>query len=114
MDSDSDRDGDGDIGGVGGRFDLPRPALARRRAALGTHVASLADVAADVARKLRGRTAATLPAPDAETRAQQAALLGRGVAPGVLGDADAELADAVIALRLAHDEAAVGELRAAA
>lgn len=85
---------------------------------LGVAVASLSDAAA----RLAGRNAAgagadavaTLPAADAETRAQQAALLGRPVVTAPLTGADAALADAVIALRLHHDDAAVAELRRAA
>lgn len=54
----------------------------------------------------------TLPAPDATTRAQQRDLLGRPVDP--LQPTDHPLADAMIALRLIHDDAAITELRAAA
>jgi Xaa-Pro aminopeptidase len=66
--------------------------------------------------RLLGRdvAVATLPAPDAETRGQQSALLGRPIVPGPLKGADEILADAVIALRLRHDDAAVAELRSAA
>lgn len=53
---------------------------------------------------------ATLPAPDLATRLAQAERLGRPLG-GPLDDA---LADAVIRLRLRHDEAAIAELRAAA
>ncbi len=62
----------------------------------------------------RGDDTATLPAPDLETCRDLSELLGRAVAPGVLADVDGPLADAVIALRLVHDDAAQAELRAAA
>ena len=65
---------------------------------------------------------ATVPAVDPLTRHQQAARLGRPWAghdddelgPPVLADADAALADALVALRLQHDPAALELLRAAA
>jgi Xaa-Pro aminopeptidase len=79
-------------------------------AALGVRVEPLESLPAN----LRGRTIATLPAIDGETRAQQATLLGRAIAPRTFSDADAALADAVITLRLQHDDAAVRELRRAA
>jgi Xaa-Pro aminopeptidase len=60
------------------------------------------------------RDIATLPAPDAETRSQQSALLGRPIATAALTGPDGALADAVIQLRLRHDDAAVAELRLAA
>ncbi len=63
---------------------------------------------------LAGHDAATLPAPDLETCAAAARLLGRPVASGQFNETDAALADAVIALRLQHDDAAVNELRSAA
>ncbi len=61
-----------------------------------------------------GRVVATLPAPDAASRSLQTALLGREVQPGRLDDLDARLADAIIALRLVHDEKAQDGLRRAA
>jgi Xaa-Pro aminopeptidase len=63
---------------------------------------------------LGGRAVATLPAPDAETRRQQAALLGRPIEVRAFSEGDAAVADAVIALRLRHDEAALRELSRAA
>jgi Xaa-Pro aminopeptidase len=57
---------------------------------------------------------ATLPAPDSESRAAQEVLLGRPLAPGRLDPVDEPLADAVIALRLRHADAAVADLRLAA
>jgi Xaa-Pro aminopeptidase len=79
-------------------------------AALGVEVA----VRPPTHERLDGRNVATLPAADAETRAQQSALLNRPIALGRLNDDDHVLADAVIALRLKHDEAAIAELRIAA
>jgi Xaa-Pro aminopeptidase len=63
---------------------------------------------------IRGRAVATLPAPDLETCAEQSRLLGREIRRGVLDVLDAPLADALIELRLVHDDAAVAELRRAA
>ena len=75
---------------------------------LGLKVRSI-DELADV---VKGRPLATLPAPDAATRAQQHALLGRDI--GELTDLDAPLADGMIACRLRHDDAALDGLRHAA
>jgi len=63
---------------------------------------------------IRGRAVATLPAPDLETCAEQSRLLGREIRRGVLDVLDAPLADALIELRLVHDDAAIAELRRAA
>ncbi len=63
---------------------------------------------------VRGRAVATLPAPDLETCAEQSRLLGREIRRGVFDVLDAPLADALIELRLVHDDAAVAELRRAA
>jgi Xaa-Pro aminopeptidase len=63
---------------------------------------------------LGGRTVATVAAPDSATRSQQTALLGREIAPASFVDEDLPLVDALIALRLVHDEAAVEGLRRAA
>ena len=79
--------------------------------ALGVRTATLADLES----RLRKRgNVATLPAVDAETSAQQSSLLGRPIVAGQLHGSDAALADAIIELRLQHDEAAVAELRLAA
>ncbi|HEX2659295.1 MAG TPA: aminopeptidase P family protein, partial [Polyangia bacterium] len=88
----------------------PQRSLADLQASLGVPVAPLAALPATLDR----RSAATLPAPDAPSREQQTALLDRPILPGRFSDADAALADAVIALRLHHDDAAVAELREAA
>jgi Xaa-Pro aminopeptidase len=57
---------------------------------------------------------ATLPAPDFETNAVLTQLLGRPVARETFASIDEPLADGLIQLRLAHDDAAVAELRLAA
>ncbi len=56
----------------------------------------------------------TLPAPDMETNAELAALLGRDVRYGRLAAQDEKLADALISLRLHQDADAARELRLAA
>jgi Xaa-Pro aminopeptidase len=56
----------------------------------------------------------TLPAPDAETNAELSSLLGRDVRYGRLAAQDERLADALVSLRLRHDEEAARELRLAA
>src|SRR5690606_19967443 len=66
-----------------------------------------------------GEVVATLPSAEPLTRVDQCRLLGRtwpgDRAPGVggLGPVDLALADAMIALRLCHDEAAVEMIRRA-
>jgi Xaa-Pro aminopeptidase len=77
---------------------------------LGCPVRALPRLAANI----RGRAVATLPAPDLETCAEQSRLLGREIKRGELDVLDVPLADALIELRLVHDEAAVVELRRAA
>lgn len=72
------------------------------------------QVLASLPEALRGKTIATLPAIDASTREEQARLLQRPVSANALSDDDATLANAVIAIRLVHDDHALGELRAAA
>jgi len=88
----------------------PQLTLSELQALLGVDVAPLGALPAAI----QARGAATLPAPDAASREQQAALLARPIVPGGLTDADARLADAIIALRLQHDDAAIVELREAA
>ncbi|RJS20223.1 aminopeptidase P family protein [Corallococcus sp. H22C18031201] len=63
---------------------------------------------------LRGRLVATLPTPHLETCLDLAELLGREVKPGRLAPGDEPLADAMIALRLRQDDAAVAQMRQAA
>lgn len=55
----------------------------------------------------------TLPASDLETCLEQGKLLGRDIRPGQLAPIDEPLADALIALRLVHDEAGIAGLREA-
>jgi Xaa-Pro aminopeptidase len=88
----------------------PQPTFDELAEALGVPVRPLSRLPASV----RGRAVATLPAPDLETCAEQSRLLGREIKRGVFDVLDAPLADAVIELRLVHDDAAVGELRRAA
>jgi Xaa-Pro aminopeptidase len=88
----------------------PQPSGADIAAALGCSVRSVSALAGHLA----GREVATLPAPDLETCAAQARLLGRPINPGHFAENDGRLADAMIALRLVHDDAAIAELRAAA
>jgi Xaa-Pro aminopeptidase len=78
--------------------------------AVGCPVRALSRLPASV----RGRAVATLPAPDLETCTEQSRLLGREIRRGVIDVLDAPLADAMIELRLVHDDAAVAELRRAA
>jgi Xaa-Pro aminopeptidase len=87
----------------------PTPSFADLGATLGMPVRSLADLPA------LDRRVATLPAIDAATRDEQSRLLGRPIRYGRLDTAeDQALADAMIALRLVHDAAAVRGLREAA
>ena len=88
----------------------PAPTFEEISAATACPVRPLARLAASV----RGRAVATLAAPDVETCLEQSRLLNREIRPGVIDVLDAPLADAMIALRLQHDEAAVAELRRAA
>src|SRR3569832_2266744 len=88
----------------------PQPSFVESAAARGVRVASLDTLPAALA----GHQAATLPAADAETRRQQAALLGRAIDVRQVSERDAVVADAVFALLLRHDDAAVRELERAA
>jgi len=87
----------------------PRPSHADIAAALDVTVEPLDRLDEG----LRRRPTATLPAVDPQARATQAALFGHALGQGELAGADAALADAVIALRLHHDEAALAEMRLA-
>ncbi len=65
---------------------------------------------------VRDRAVATIPSNDDATARWQSELLGRPIAPrsgAKLDGPDAFLADALIALRLSHDEAALAQMRAA-
>lgn len=69
---------------------------------------------ASLAEALRERSFATVPAVDLETRMEQARLLGRPVSFASLTESDGALIDAIVAIRLVHDEAAIDGLRRAA
>jgi Xaa-Pro aminopeptidase len=89
----------------------PAPSCGDIAAVTGCAVRSLSDLPLPDG----GRAIATLPAPDLETCSEQARLIGREVRPGAIDDAiDGPLADAMIALRLVHDAAAIAELELAA
>jgi len=88
----------------------PRPSFAEIAAAAGCEVHGLPDLD----RALGGREVATLPASDLETCEALSRWLGRDVRPRRFTAADETLAEAMIALRLQHDDAAVAELRLAA
>jgi Xaa-Pro aminopeptidase len=88
----------------------PQPSLDAIAEDVGCPVRPLSRLPANI----RGRAVATLPAPDLETCAEQSRLLGREIRRGVLDVLDAPLADALIALRLIHDDFALAELRKAA
>lgn len=96
----------------------PSPTLAELEATLGVETRPLATLGELGAARLA--EAATLAPNDAATAAAASRWLGRGVplAGDLPWDArpkrDAALADAMIALRLVHDAAAIDELRAAA
>jgi Xaa-Pro aminopeptidase len=92
----------------------PRPSFEEITEITGCAVRSLADIEASLRHPATTGVVATLPAPDLETCGAQSRLLGRAVKPGVLDAADEALADAMIALRLRHDPAAIAELRLAA
>ncbi len=62
---------------------------------------------------LGGSEACTVAAPDAATRARQTALLGREIVSGHFEPEDLPLIDALISLRLVHDDAAIESLRSA-
>jgi Xaa-Pro aminopeptidase len=92
----------------------PRPELAILRDQLGLGAARPLGELPDV---VKGLGAATLPPEDASTATWLSELLGRPVSPSTgdaLEGADAKLADAMIGLRLTHDEGAVAQLRHAA
>ncbi|MBL9027543.1 MAG: aminopeptidase P N-terminal domain-containing protein, partial [Myxococcales bacterium] len=93
----------------------PRPELdeVRRDRAM-DEARPLGELASAVAEH---REVATLPPQDAQTAAWITKLLGRPVEAGagaaLTDEGDAVLADAIIALRLVHDDGAVAQLRAA-
>lgn len=85
------------------------PSFAELSDALGAELVALEELPA----ALEKLDPASLLAPDLTTQARQRALLGRDVDPET-STLDATLADALIALRSIHDDAAIDELRAAA
>jgi Xaa-Pro aminopeptidase len=96
----------------------PRPSLDELALSLGLDeardVATLAEAIAPL-----GSALATLPTEDHASTAHLAALLGRPLAPSggdrlEPGSRDEALADALLSLRLRHDEAALAQLRYAA
>jgi Xaa-Pro aminopeptidase len=88
----------------------PAPTFEEIAETTGCPVRPIARLAASV----RGRAVATLAPPDATTCFELGRLLNREIRSGVVDVLDAPLAEAMIALRLHHDEAAVAELRRAA
>ncbi|HEY0707404.1 MAG TPA: aminopeptidase P family protein [Polyangia bacterium] len=90
----------------------PEPTLAELAVAFGCRVLPLDQLPAAISR-LRDRVG-TLPAPDLETNQTLAGHLGRPVAAGQFATVDEPLADALIDLRLSHDDAAIAGLRLAA
>ncbi|MFT3775776.1 MAG: aminopeptidase P family protein [Minicystis sp.] len=94
----------------------PRPSFAELREVLALDaVRPLADL--DDAIRNAGGIVATLPTNDAQSCAWLSARLGRSIAACsgsalAEGSPDAALAEAMIALRLVHDRAAVDQLRA--
>ena len=93
----------------------PRPTFEQLADELGLDEVRSVRQATEVVKPLA--SLATLPPQDADTAAWLSRLLGREVPAGSGDDLegpDAALADAMIALRLIHDEAAVAQLRFAA
>lgn len=88
--------------------EMPKPADIA--AAIGADaVFPLAELVARV------KDAATIAVQDAPTQAQQSLLLGRTIhSQGEMATLDRDLANAIISLRLTHDESALTELRKAA
>jgi Xaa-Pro aminopeptidase len=87
-----------------------QPTLERLAEELGLDVQPLSELEI-------GEPTATLPSADADTAFFQSELVGRDIEPASgpeLEGIDRALADAVIALRLQHDDAAVAQVRAAA
>lgn len=86
----------------------PQPSIEELGRFLGCEVAPLETLPDALA---KSRPVATIPAPDAVTRKEQASFLGRGFERS---GSDAELEHAVVALRSVHDEAAQAGLQQAA
>jgi Xaa-Pro aminopeptidase len=86
----------------------PEPTLAELGEIIGIPV-----LAQPRLKDLLARGTATLPSPEVETCLEQSTLLGREIRPGTLPAIDEPLADALIALRLVHDQAGIARLREA-
>jgi Xaa-Pro aminopeptidase len=89
------------------------PSLEASQKASGVDAIEYADGLAD---RVKGRGVATLPVHEGITSAWQSSIVARPVLPrsgAKVDGADAKLADAMIAVRLQHDEAALAEMRAA-
>jgi Xaa-Pro aminopeptidase len=89
----------------------PSPSRQELEALLGLEVRWTDALSADLAPN--AGEVATLPTPDLLGCEALSGFLGRPVRPGRLAAQDEALADAMIELRLTHDEAALAELRAA-
>lgn len=89
-------------------WDGPSPTLAELSEQLGLEIRDLGQLEAHLALR---KDWAALPTPDLLGCDDLSRLLGRSVRPGQLAAQDVPLADAMIALRLIHDEAALQELR---
>ena len=87
----------------------PVPGFAELGEILGVPVSAMAKLQD----ALMSGTTATLPSPDVETCVEQSNLLGREIRPGKLAAVDEPMADALIALRLVHDQAGIAGLREA-
>lgn len=87
----------------------PEPTLSELSQAMGCRVLPLGELASSLA----GLAVQTLPAADFRTCAQQASVLQRPLESGSLDPFDHPLADAMVALRLIHDDAAVQQMRSA-
>ncbi len=91
----------------------PQPTLFELARALGCAVKSRADLAATIAGPATKAQTATIPAPDLETTTEQTRLLSRPIERRRFDAVDLPLVDALIELRLQHDDAAIAELRLA-
>ncbi|MGE0789946.1 MAG: aminopeptidase P family protein [Sandaracinaceae bacterium] len=90
-------------------WDGPRPDPQAIAEATGCAIRELGELDVELARV---GVVSTLPAVDPNTRGLQERWLGRSMKEPT--EVDRRLADAVIAIRLAHDDAALAEMRAAA
>lgn len=86
----------------------PEPTLQDIAEALGCVVRPLEDLESSLP-----AASMTLPAADARTCERQSQLLQRRIETGRIDERDHVLADAMVALRLIHDEAAIAEMRVA-